>query len=215
MRTIILLLCLLIVTTSYAQIVGLWEVKKVLVGEETMTPVAKWFRFNKDETYASGNGWLQNSIGTWNLDNGQLISTNTYGIEDEFGAFDVQFSDKGMTWSRVEEGRFVKVFCQHIMEIPISHTDLLPGLWKPKNGSTNESLFIRWDRVYISRDTDGTKSTGYWHMNGHKPELTFLPHGTGAQEQWRVEVDTKKLTMIGLSDSNMNHTKTLVRAIRF
>ena len=42
---------------------GLWLVEKVEVGENSMTPVARWTKFNADRTQTSGNGWLQHSNG--------------------------------------------------------------------------------------------------------------------------------------------------------
>ena len=47
---------------------GLWIVKSVRVGEQEMTPNAKWARFNSDLAQESGNGWFQHSYGIWNLD---------------------------------------------------------------------------------------------------------------------------------------------------
>ena len=59
----------IIINYSYSQsMVGLWEVVEVSVGNKKMTPIAKWMRINKDNTYESGNGWTQNSIGTWTFD---------------------------------------------------------------------------------------------------------------------------------------------------
>ena len=46
-------------------ILGLWVVKKVKMGDQEMTPIARWMRFNKDSTQTSGNGWLQHSEGSW------------------------------------------------------------------------------------------------------------------------------------------------------
>jgi hypothetical protein len=35
------------------------------MGNNEMTPIARWMRFNKDSTQTSGNGWLQHSEGSW------------------------------------------------------------------------------------------------------------------------------------------------------
>ena len=71
--------------------IGFWRVDKVEVGQETMTPVAKWFRINQDGTYQSGNGWLQNSVGTWTFDKAKnlYVPTEKNGIVDLFGGFEV------------------------------------------------------------------------------------------------------------------------------
>ena len=72
MKTIARLIVTLLIFNSltvYAQdIVGFWEIKEVIVGGKIMTPVAKWSKINKDGSYQSGNGWLQNSEGTWKFD---------------------------------------------------------------------------------------------------------------------------------------------------
>ena len=52
--------------SAQREIIGMWEFTSVQVGDQTMTPVAKWAKYNSDGTFQSGNGWTQNSIGTWN-----------------------------------------------------------------------------------------------------------------------------------------------------
>jgi len=216
-------------TTSFAQdITGLWEVSSVAVGEETMTPVAKWFRFNEDNTYTSGNGWVQNTIGTWKMDrDNQFTATNTYGPADEYGAFDVKVNENEMVWKRSEDGLKVIIYCKQIDKLPVSPTDLFIGLWKPNGEGTGaetgtrtgtdegNSLFIRWDRIYVNRESDA-RYTGYWHINGHKPEVTFLPHDEGGTtETWEIDVDDQKLIMIGISKSNEDLTKSFSRSSKF
>ena len=95
MRKTLYQLCLLPIFLFYSQLisaqslVGLWEVKSVRVGSELMTPIAKWSMFNADGSYTSGNGWLQNSAGTWQLNevDNSLSMNETHGLKDEFGAF--------------------------------------------------------------------------------------------------------------------------------
>ncbi len=41
LTTLFFMLCWSVV--SFAQLTGLWQVDEVLVGDERMTPVAKWF----------------------------------------------------------------------------------------------------------------------------------------------------------------------------
>ena len=64
------------------EITGFWEFKKVDVGGKIKTPVAKWTKIENDHTYRSGNGWLQNSVGTWTYDDKarQFSATETNGI---------------------------------------------------------------------------------------------------------------------------------------
>ncbi len=68
MRQIILILfSFFIFDKINAQLEGLWEVKRVTVGEEVMTPVAKWFDLKDGRVY-SGNGGLRNTLGTYTFD---------------------------------------------------------------------------------------------------------------------------------------------------
>lgn len=199
-------------------ITGLWEITKVEAGEQAMTPVAKWTRINADGTYQSGNGWLQNSAGTWIYDkeSGEFLPTETLGLKDPFGAFKVSFSDEGMMWVRQEEGMNVVVHLERIEKLPMATGDKLVGLWgleKAMEGEeeitgsfdpdNNHYRFIRWDRIYVERPRQGERQTGYWHIHGHKPELTLLAHsGDKDAESWRVDVNEKKLQLTGISDGN-------------
>ena len=216
MRFLTLFLVLIFFQKVQAQeVVGLWNVSKVTVGSDNMTPIAKWFRFKSDRTYESGNGWLQNSIGTWEVATDLLTTTNTYGLADEYGAFQVIVEEDKMTWERMEDGMKVVVHSNRISEIPVAPADLLAGLWKPEGGNAKESLFIRSDRVYVKRASD-TRHTGYWHINGHRSEVTFLPHEEGkASETWEIEVDAQKLTMTGISEPVKGVTKNFIRSAEF
>ena len=200
-------------------ITGFWAVEKVTVGEEIMTPVAKWFKINEDNTSQAGNGWLQNATGTWAYDTEKKLYTpiNQYGLKDEFGAFRVSFEGKKMYWEREEEGLPVKVTLYPITEMPRSITDQIHGMWafksikkegkdmtKSFDPENKHYLFVRWDRLYVSRTPDNKRNTGYWHINGHRPEVTLLPHAQDQDaESWQVSVNNEQtLTMIGISESN-------------
>lgn len=212
---------LLLLIGSYIQaqqLTGLWMVEEVRVGEETMTPVAKWFRYDEDGTYTGGNGWLQNDEGQWNFD--QQTQTfeakNSFGLNDPFGPFKVFVDDDKMTWEREEEGMKVVVNLSRTDKLSKSPADWLVGMWglqsAEKDGVNNlQSLdperkiyfFIRWDRIVIQRNAKGERKTGYWHIHGHKPEVTFLPHDSQMPtETWRVEPGPKDLIMTGISDTN-------------
>lgn len=208
-------------------IVGFWEIKEVKVGPQTMTPVAKWTKINKDGSFQSGNGWLQNAEGTWTFDKKKsLFSTKeTNGLVDEFGPFTVEFTDSGMNWLREEENRIVTVTLQRISELPKGIGDKLIGLWGlelvSRNGEditqtfdpdSRHYTFIRWDRIYMGRTPKGERVTGYWHIHGHKPEITFIQDQT---ESWSVEVSNTQLKMIGISDSNKGTTMTYKRLHQF
>jgi len=103
---------MLLSISSSGQMSGLWEVKEVRVGEEIMTPVAKWFLFTDEMQSYSGNGGIQNSKGTYKFDatKSEFLFINPSGIVDEFGPFTVRFDLPEMIWTRIENGEKVEVF---------------------------------------------------------------------------------------------------------
>lgn len=230
--TLTLLLLFIQYTISYSQeVIGLWEIKKVEVGDKIVTPISKWTKINADGSYQSGNGWVQNSEGKWNYDeNGKSFSPKeTNGIKDMFGEFAVDFKGGKMLWQRDENGEKVKVTLGRIQKMPKSTADMMVGLWDvteitednisimksfdPKN---KHYLFIRWDRVYVERTPSGDKSSGYWHINGHNPEITLISHSNDkAQERWIVSVSDTEMYLIGHSDTNKNRKITYARINEF
>lgn len=135
------------------------------MGEQEMTPIARWMKFNADSTKTSGNGWLQHSIGTWsfNSDKNLLQIENTNGVQDEFNdPFKVNFSHDNMIWQR-KEGEFdVTVTLEKINKLPTSPANELYGLWKfdtiteegkevseTLNSNQKAMLFLRWDNTYV------------------------------------------------------------------
>ncbi|GAA0194899.1 hypothetical protein GCM10009122_58770 [Fulvivirga kasyanovii] len=213
---IIIILCCV---PSFAQdITGLWKVSKVEVAGKVMTPVAKWTNIKEDGTYESGNGWLQNSLGTWAYDEAsrQFATSENIGIRDEYDAFEVSFEGAAMIWKRKEDGMDVVVTLENITDLPMSTADQLHGLWDLQDiisgGNSITStfdkdnryyLFMRWDRIYVKRNSKGEKLSGYWHIDGHRPEITLLSHQPDTTpESWQVEVDDDKLKLTGISDSN-------------
>ena len=221
--TLTFLLCSCLVYAQKEKIVGLWEIEKVEVGKENMTPVAKWMRINQDGSCQSGNGWLQNTEGTWtyHAEKKMYTADNPLGILDEFGGFLVSFDGEKMFFEREEEGMPVKVFLKPIEELPMSPADYFEGMWKlvditDQGTSIRDSfdkehkhqILIRWDRIYRNYTPEGKRMTGYWHINGHRPEITFLPHQKESEaESWMIQVDEKELIMKGTSD----HNKTIER----
>lgn len=233
-KNLLALLLLIISLSTYAQkekFIGFWEIEKVEVGEENMTPVSKWTRINGDGTFQSGNGWLQNSSGTWKYDK----KSNTYAtidsldIFDEFGGFQVSFNEQKMFWERQEDGMNVKVTLSAITELPMSPADYLEGMWRLQDISDNgisiiddfdkehrHKLFIRWDRIYLNFNPEGKKMSGYWHIHGHKSVITLLPHQDDKTvESWKVKVDKRELIMTGSSDSNRTIVRRYVRENSF
>lgn len=202
------------------ELIGFWGVKEVKVGDEIMTPVAKWFKINKDGTIQSGNGWLQNSAGTWtyNKKSRQFTPKETQGtgVEDGAGAFTVSFKEEEMTWEREEEGTQVVVSLYKITQLPMGPADQLAGLWDlikaTKEGQETTSSFdpdnrhyllIRSDRVFRERTAQNKLEYGLWHINGHRPEITFIRNDkTKEDEKWRISFQGSALTMVGISDAN-------------
>ena len=195
--------------------VGLWEALNVTVGEEIMTPVGKWTRINQEGTYQSGDGWQQNSEGTWFFDPGTGIykSAETNGLEDVYGGFKVAFENGNMIWRRNEDGLPVVVTWISIKTIPKTPADLIVGVWERISdgtrtpatslAATKDFLFIRWDRICVAWDRALEKSYGYWFINAHRPELTFISmSGTTAPDVWKINVSDQTLTLTGMSEGN-------------
>ena len=202
-----------IITTSlipaHSQIEGLWGVEKVTVGSQIMTPLAKWTRINADASFQSGNGWLQNSEGTWsfNAENMKYTPLTHNGLDDPFGAFTVALNDDKMTWSRIEEGEKVVVYLERIKAIPKGPADTIQGLWdlwsvsnkgvdisSSYDPDSKRYMFIRWDRIFIDDLGPDGRLTGYWQMHGHRPLLTLISHDESkVNQQWTVEFTTMEM----------------------
>ena len=193
------------------QLNGLWVVQKVTVGEEVLTPVAKWFRFMDNGVQKSGNGWLQNYEGTWTLDaaSNRLYNKDMDGIEDPYGPFTVSLSGNEMTWRRTEDGMQVVVSLTSATKVPLAPWDKIVGRWeligiteldKDTNieGITDLEPTIyqfRWDNAYNVFDSDGRRlEGGIWQINAHRPWLTLVPYGKN--EMVGQEVTFKEGNMI-------------------
>jgi hypothetical protein len=205
-------------TISYAQIDGLWQVRKVEVEKELMTPVARWFRLDNGKQ-TSGNGWQQHSFGTYHFDTKK--STLTFETvnepKDEFGAFTVMRKGDKMTWTRLEDGDKVTVDLEMIATLPMSTADRVKGLWgllRANKGSSDVtdqydpqkkySIFLRWDRIY-NLNTGTEKISGYWYANAHKPEIRLMRSGHEQEEEkWSVSFEKEDMILTGMSDSNKN-----------
>ena len=131
-KILIALVLISSVITSNAQIEGLWNVIDVTVGEEIMTPTAKWTRFKADGSYESGNGWQKNSEGNWSLNEEtmELTLDETYDVYEDAPPFIITQKANTMTWIRMEHGKKVKVNLEKIEEIPQAPWDKLVGIWE-------------------------------------------------------------------------------------
>ncbi len=213
-----LFMSLIIVNGLNAQsVVGMWEMTLVTVGDQEMTPTAKWTNILRDGTYTSGNGWLQNAAGTWTFDEKTqtFLPKEINGIKDPFGAFAVSFEGNEMRWTRDEEGMKVTVFLTRVDKKPMAPADKIVGVWglrQERETYHSPYYFFRWDRIYRNGNGAGERSTGYWHMHGHRPEITLLSHEDGkTTETWQVSFQEGMLTLIGLSDSNLDVTLNFER----
>lgn len=176
-----------------AQVEGLWEVENVSVGQEQLTPVAKWFDLRPDNRLYSGNGGIRNTIGTWQYlpQEKELLFYNDNGIADEMGAFAVRLDGGKLILERNEEGQDVVVHLKRTTEKPLAPWDQIVGLWTvekttPQNDGLQEIL-IRWDRVFVLADAESRKR-GIWHIHGHRPLLRLVSdEGDDADQTWVFE----------------------------
>lgn len=167
-------------------LVGLWEVMQVTVDKETLTPTAKWFKFLSDGTMEAGNGWVQNTIGSYNYDQDtqQLLQANN-GKVDEYGAFQISIAEHNMTWKRTEDGLPVVVSLVKVTKKPLGPWDLIVGTWKTKGAGPNaREIRFRWDRIFIDNDHK-VSLNGVWHIAAHYPTLTLFYTGNGEQK-WKI-----------------------------
>lgn len=208
--------------------IGMWEVIQVSVGNESMTPVSKWSQILPDGTYHAGNGWLRNSSGTWKYDpeKSQIEFIEKISLHDDAGPFQISISDDTMSWRREEEGMEVTVKLRKIDDLPMSTADLSTGLWAVKSygeeGSTRKTnsgekrtIFLRWDRIYIDASKSG-RQTGIWHMNGHRPDLTLIPHEEEEENMyWKVSFSGNEMIWQGTGADNENSKISLTRMNQF
>lgn len=205
------LLLILGLKSKANSVIGFWKVIKVSQGDQIITPVAKWFKIKEDNTFQSGNGWTQNSYGTWTFnENEKKYSSNTLnGIKDEFGAFDTYFSGDTLFWERTENEMKVMVSLIPISEMPMALADKILGLWQlveVKKGNNNQIstydpkgkqfIFIRPDKRYRVRNSKEKISQGFWHMDGHKPILTLINYDRSIENKlFQIEIKNGALIM--------------------
>lgn len=199
-----------------AQFAGLWEVQEVKVGTEMLTPVAKWFQFEKDETLASGNGGVRNMIGSYKLDEGKgmVQFRNENGQADPMGPFTYKIDGEGMQMEREEEGQAVVVVLKRAANIPLAPWDEMVGFWTFKQEEAPgqmKSIFIKWDRRYVARTPEGRK-TGVWHIDGHQPILRLISDGGDAEDsRWTFEFLSKTKLQWKRKEGEEEETLLLVK----
>ena len=209
------LLSLIIVLSFFScekttKIEGLWVVKSVIIGDEEMTPNARWTRFNSDLTQESGNGRFQHSYGTWKLNqnSNELFIENTNGLDDINGPFVISLNQSEMIWERTEEGQNIKVILERSSKLPETYGDKLLGLWQLEKvignynyfkesdkKEINDYIFFRWDKRFIIESEKG-RVNGIYNVHGHKPEVEFIPYGDQVKRDfWEIQFEENQITL--------------------
>ena len=229
------LLSLIIILTFFscekkaATIEGLWIVESVVVGDEVMTPNARWTRFNSDHTQETGNGKFQHSYGTWKLDSesNELSIENSNGLEDANEPFQVSIGQKEMIWERTEEGQKIKVTLVRSSDLPETYGDKVLGLWKLEkaigngryfeqsdNIETNDYLFFRWDKRFVIQSEKG-RINGVYNVHGHKPEVELIPYGNEVKRDfWEIQFEENQI-ILKLLNSDKDVTRKFSRIHKF
>ena len=168
---------------------GLWEVVKVTVGPELITPHAKWFDIKADGTSTSGNGWLQNSKGTWAFNElSKEILFSADGIPDSFGAFVLSYEKNLMTWRRMEDGQEVAVILKRTDKKPKALWDKIVGTWQGIDmGNSSRDVRFGWTKRFVDTNDD-IQMFGIWHIDAHKPILTLF-YDREERHVWNVKID--------------------------
>lgn len=208
---------------------GLWVITSVTVGEEEMTPNARWTRFNSDNTQESGNGRFQHSYGTWKLhpDTSELTIINSNGVEDLNEPFKVLINQNKMTWERTEEGQLIKVTLERSSNLPETYGDKVLGLWRlesvtgngnyfaePQGKENDDYLFFRWDKRFVIK-SNTQRIQGVYNVHGHKPEVELIPYGDQFNRNfWSIEFEENFLTL-RLLNTDTNITRKFRRIHRF
>lgn len=194
-------------------IIGLWAVSRVTVGEEELTPTAKWFEFLPDGSQTSGNGWVQNFKGRWQFDAAAstFLSLDNQSKADEYGVFKVSIDQQNMTWQRNEDGMPVKVSLYRIDEKPLAPWDKITGRWEflsqeIHNTESGEdsvkdlevfSYYIGWDRRYRKFNASGERvETGIWHIEPHSPWFWFIPYDESPKRGSEIIFTKNRVTFV-------------------
>ncbi|MGK7395758.1 MAG: hypothetical protein ACNS62_14355 [Candidatus Cyclobacteriaceae bacterium M3_2C_046] len=213
-----------------AQVTGLWEIYQVKVGDQEMTPQAKWTRFNADGNYQAGNGWQQNDLGSWHLNHQQSSLTLSGQLPDPFGPFQVNhLSSVEMILQRQEEGMQVVVYFKKIQKLPMAPWDRMQGIWLYEKVWQNEQdvtprynpegqrfIFIRWDRVTMDKNGPAGIRYGTWQVNAHRPELTlFNQSENSCQEKWNFEINEPNMIWSRTTEAGENIRIRFVKTQNF
>ena len=191
-RSFVFSISFLMISALHAQFTGLWQVDEVRVGDQVMTPVAKWFEFHQDYRLIGGNGGLRNLNGSYeqDIEAKTLLFHDAAETPDEYGPFTYKIGKDELVLKREEEGMPVSVFMSRTTEQPVAPWDQVVGRWrimKQSEGTPQmNSISIRWDRRYALR-TEAGQQAGVWHINAHAPVLRMLSDaGDDQDSQWEL-----------------------------
>lgn len=188
---------------------GLWLIEKVQVGTDEMTPIARWTRINKDHSQSSGNGWLQHTVGSWeyNAKSKEMTLESTFGIEDEYGGFQVDFEGEKMIWTRTEDEHEVLVQLSKINELPIAPANLLMGVWKQTDSKKGQEdyLFFRWSHIVVKGKVGEGRQFGMYKTHPHANEIEIIYFGDDLEhEKWKYRLeDNNTLYLESLEDNKL------------
>ncbi|NQX92927.1 MAG: hypothetical protein HRT74_12540 [Flavobacteriales bacterium] len=208
---------------------GLWLIESVKVGNEDMTPNARWTRFNADHTQESGNGKFEHSHGTWAFDPAckELSIVNTNGLEAPYDPFKVSVSKERMTWERVYVGQAMTIDLVRTNKLPETHGDQLLGLWRLEEltgtgkyfgnadqTNSNSFVFFRWDKRFVIQSDLG-RINGVYNVHGHKSEVELIPYGENLDRDfWDIKFEEDAITLT-LLNSEETIQRRFIRTNKF
>ena len=196
-----------IISAQNNPLTGYWKVETVTVGQDNMTPVAKWFHLGPTGDLQGGNGGNINLFGTWQSSAGaDLLFTNQQGEADPAGPFAVEWNGPELILQREEEGQAIKVILEAFepTDWPMAPWDRITGAWQvvgQDQMSENETVdyntaFFRWDnQVLFNRGNDGVRVwTALWRINAHRPQLELARRGGDSSIiSWNIEFKDEQM----------------------
>lgn len=190
---------------------GLWQVEEVQVGDEKMTPIARWMKFNEDGTQESGNSWLKHSEGNYefNAQDSMLKMVDINGTADNNPSFQIDVQEDQMTWTRIKGGQEVFVRLKPIDQLPASPANKLLGVGKlnQSEGNTTDeeggTFFIGWDNVFVYTHPSGENKYGVYKCHGHKNEIELIYYGEDCRREWWAYLyEDEGLKLVQTKDEN-------------
>jgi hypothetical protein len=192
-------------TENQKQIFGLWKVKIMKINNEDFTLPNRWIQFNVDSSQASGNGWLQSSVGTWTYqkDLNLLTVQDVEGLINSSDAnfytapFKVELTKNVMTLKYKNEEKDVIVVLERINKLPTSESNKLFGLWKFEsiyidnkevsdslNPEKKAMLSLNWENTYTLYNYPQGEKYGVFKTQGYRNQLEMINYSVSPQFQF-------------------------------